>query len=747
MAKKSSRGSSAGASSKGRTRTPASTAAKKAASGTKKPAAKSPPAATISASDRLHRSIKTALAGRPLDVLPGLTEAWMGLLSVPAAQRWLQHLASLAPAALPTAAAPPTAAVVAPAVVVAPAAVVLPAVPAATPAASSDMLGTRLSPVDNSSAQSLRTLPIKIDTAMDPRLQLALANHQTGKSGLNLASTTGDEVAVIARVKSVEEWEALPDIFAGCNLGKTGDGSSIVTGRVPIQRIEAVRAEPTIVSLKASQPVGPTLSATIQSMLVSDQALPANAAPDGGRDVVIGIVDFGCDFAHRNFRDQNGNSRLLALWHQNGAARPDSPFGYGRKYTAAEIDAALPAPNPYTALGYGPAEALDGTHGTHVMDIAAGNGLGSTQAGVAPKAGIVFVEAATSDLASEGPATVNQAFGDSVQLLEAVRFIFDTAGDKPCVCNLSLGTNGGPHDGTSLVEQGLDAIVREKPNRAVVIAASNSQLHGIHTSGQVPAAGNHEIIWQQRSQGGGEFEMWYGGARRLEVTLVATDGTVFGPVQPGDNLSIGQTGAIAIFMSSRLSDPNNHDNVIGIWLAEGMPGDNFVVRLRSLDGQPVDYHAWIERNDFAQASFAAPVSTHTLGSISTGHETVVVGSYDGHKPAFPLSNFSSAGPTRDGRNKPELSAPGQNVMAAKSRTGTGIVRKSGTSMAAPAITGLIALIFAEARRNGRDLPISELRARLQSNATINPPAVPAGTWDGRYGFGRANGGSIQDTPV
>src|ERR1043166_798989 len=610
--------------------------------------------------------------------------------------------------------------------------------------ASSDMLGTCLSQIEAKSPAKLQELSVKIATSMDPRLQLAIANQRTGKRGLALASTIGDEIAVVARVKSVDEWQALPDVLHTAALGRAGD-SSIVTGRIPIQRIEDLRKQPTILSLKASQPVRPHLGATLPAMGVAPNALPAGISPDGGSRAIVGIVDFGCDFAHLNFTLANGKTRLLALWHQAGVATANSPFGYGRLSSRDESDAALAAADPYRALGYGPAvdtPFTQGTHGTHVMDIAAGNGPGSAAPGGAPKADLIVVEASVSDIPWTGPESVHKAFGDSVQLLEAVRFIFDTAGDRPCVCNISLGTNGGPHDGSSLVEQGLDAIVREKSDRAVVIAASNSQLQNIHTSGQVLATETHEIVWQQRNSGGGEFELWYPGARRLEVTLAATDGTTFGPVQPGDNLPIGSDGKIAIFISSRLGDPNNHDNIIGIWLAEGLSADDWTVRLKSADGNAVDYHAWIERNDNAQASFARPVPTHTLGSISTGHDSIVVGSYDAHKPQFPLSSFSSRGPTRDGRNKPEVSAPGQNVMAARSRTLTGITRKSGTSMATPAVTGLIALILSEARRRNRSLGIEELRTKLMSQALRNPPEGPAATWDPFYGNGRASGSSV-----
>jgi hypothetical protein len=196
-------------------------------------------------------------------------------------------------------------------------------------------------------------------------------------------------------------------------------------------------------------------------------------------------------------------------------------------------------------------------------------------------------------------------------------------------------------------------MVQERPNRAVVIAAGNAQTDDIHTSGTVQADEDHRIDINQQSEGGAEFQLWYESAGRLRVTVLAPDDSVFGPVEPGNNMTIGAPNQIAIFVGSRLDDPNNHDNVIGIWIAEGLSEDNFVIQLRSVDGKPVKYHAWLERDDRRQASFVTPVPTHSLGSISTGHNSIVVGSYDAHKPTFPISSFSSSGPTRDGRNKPE----------------------------------------------------------------------------------------------
>src|SRR5262249_50742152 len=113
-----------------------------------------------------------------------------------------------------------------------------------------------------------------------------------------------------------------------------------------------------------------------------------------------------------------------------------------------------------------------------------------------------------------------------------------------------------------------------------------------------------------------------------------------------------------------------------------------------------------------------------------------VGSVDAQPaPTRSLSYFSSVGPTRDKRSKPEVSAPGHRVWAAWSRTGTKVTQKSGTSMASPAITGLVALLLADARSRNMNLDIAAIRQRLLAGVLRTPPG---GTeWDPRYGFGRA----------
>lgn len=569
-------------------------------------------------------------------------------------------------------------------------------------------------------------------TQMDPKLQQIVVCRQNGGTKRATSSTSEDEIAVMAKVTDPKAWFNLTEVRAGAYIGKSDDPQcSIVTGRIPIKRIEFIREQAFVKSLKAARKVTQALSATITETMAGPH-LPAGMKATGGKGAIVGIVDFGCDFAHLNFLTANKKTRIKKIWDQSqdhvGTAVP-----YGKLFTEAAINSALTKPEPYNALGYSPGIA---SHGTHVMDIAAGNGIGSGMPGVAPEADIIFVELDGSDVPWDGVASVGKNFGDSVQLLEALKFIFDEAGDQPCVINASLGTNGGPHDGSTLVEQAIDSLVTEKPNRAVVIAASNSFADGIHAAGTVTPNATHDLVWL--IPGGditsNEMEIWYPGALRLEVEVLDPGGASVGTVPPDESGTVKDgNGNIVLFIANRLDDPNNHDNMIGIFLNNQLPGQ-WTVRLKNTQAENTPFHAWIERDDRGQSSFAPPHdNSFTLGSISCSHFAISVGSYDAHRTDVPLSWFSSSGPTRDNRQKPEVSAPGHDVNAAKSRSETGVVSKSGTSMASPAVAGSIAVMLAEAKSRNINLSIDEIRKQVISKARKNPPGED---WDPRYGFGR-----------
>src|SRR4051812_4308316 len=270
----------------------------------------------------------------------------------------------------------------------------------------------------------------------------------------------------------------------------------IVTCRIPAGRVREVRAHPAVVSLKASRIVEPVAARPADAASVPAQGgrEPAPGEP-AGRNVVIGFLDWGCDFAHPAFRRPDGGTRLLALWDQRARRQADGidPYGYGRLLTREQIDAALATNAPYAALDYLPAasDLGSGAHATHVMSIAAGSASAPEGArGVAPEAELVFVHLASGLTSEEGD------LGDSVRILEALDFIRSIAGERPFVVNQSLGRTGGDHSGRSLVEMAIDQLIEEAPGRAVVQSAGNYFDKRIAAQGRLRPGRIESLDWE-----------------------------------------------------------------------------------------------------------------------------------------------------------------------------------------------------------------------------------------------------------
>jgi subtilisin family serine protease len=638
--------------------------------------------------------------------------------------------------------------------------------------------GIALAPADKMTAASGSAggSNVQMDAHLH-RLAGAVGDGRARK--LATASTPENEVAVIARVNDKKAFSKLKDVKVSSKPIKETDTTWLLTARMPLHKVKEVRQHESVQSLKASQRLRPCLEKTLGDIGVASDGnhnlLLDSSLADGGSGILVGIIDFGMDFRHKNFRDANGKSRILAIWDQRPSSNPKSPsqsgydYDYGTLYTQDDINAALEKSDPYAALGYGPpADDLfqTGAHGTYVADVAAGNGRASTQLigkGVASNADIIFVEASTQAIPTSDASVIGTSFGDSVQLVEAINFIFDFAdknGKRPCVINLSMGTNGGPHDGSTLVEKWIDChLGPETPNRAVVIAAANQFGKKMHATGTVSAAQPVELKWHifPNDATNNELEIWYSKDDQFDVEVI----------KPGDSTPIagarfGETKEFPIWEHSlivvvnRKHDSCNGDNTINVFLDHELVPGEWIVRLRGVSVTDGRFHAWIERDENGPSQFEPGVSyviddAVTLGSIACGQRSIVVGSYDAHQGQQPLSANSGSGPTRNGRKKPDLSAPGENVLAAYSRT---LVRRntlSGTSMSAPAVAGVIALMLAEAKAQGISLSAEEIRDILIRTARKDPPLISEslagnhtyqdaeyGFWHPRYGFGRVS---------
>ena len=465
------------------------------------------------------------------------------------------------------------------------------------------------------------------------------------------------------------------------------------------------------------------------TVLSSDERRPPDVKATG-RGVVVGVVDWGFDFAHPDFLNKDGTTRILALWDQRGSRLPNSPepWGYGVVHDRAAINRALKQKDPYAALGYHPADSDTGfgCHGTHVLSIAAGGGGEDRPTGIAPEADLIVVHNAPWDELDTG------RLGDSVTLLEGIDFIARTAGDRLWVINLSMGRHGEQHDGSTLIEQGLDAAIRLAPGRAVCLSAGNYFDKRIHASGQLRPTQERTIIWEiiEGKPTNNQLEFWYSWQDRFEVAVRSPDGSIAARAAIGERSKFLVGGKEVGNVYHRGQEPNNLDNHITIYLYQDAPAGEWEVTLIGTDVIDGRYHAWVERDVSCPRcqSRLRPddADPHcTTGTICNGRRTLAVGAYNTHDPEMRLGYFSSVGPTRDGRLKPDLCAPGVSVLAARSaprekpETVQLLTRMSGTSMAAPHVTGTVALMFQAAPRRLRIEETHNLL--LQSTRKVNVP--------------------------
>lgn len=493
-----------------------------------------------------------------------------------------------------------------------------------------------------------------------------------------------------------------------------------------------------------------------------------------GNGVVVGIIDDGCALAHCDFlkpraANSPAESRIRYLWDQGGADNPPLPWKsvtdfYGRELDKKAIDDALNLPanrNGHLIREDAVYEQLDyrirevATHGTHVMDIAAGTGqsLMGVQ-GVAPGAEIIFVQLPIHAI-DEGAAALWP------YIVDGVRYIFDRAakldgGNKPAVVNISYGGYDGPHDGTSELEQALDEMLAE-PERAIVLAAGNGFEARCHATKAVqknaPAPASLHWIVNAQDQTANELDLWYDHNSELRIRLTPPRGAI----NPAGWIALGQAsditrsdGRIIGYIEHLSSGMGNNANRVFVSLnptdaaADAgaharAPSGVWTVELEHHKGPNAQVHAWIWRDDAGRARNAQLRQSrfrpddaspdYTIGGWATGHVAISVGAYNAATEE--VCRYSACGPTRPVGGKPDRAKPDIYAPAEEDVRGRGVLsasalsarptRMNGTSASAPQVTGLIALLFEYARANGLNLPNDEIIQYLEAGA------VPADT--------------------
>ena len=407
-----------------------------------------------------------------------------------------------------------------------------------------------------------------------------------------------------------------------------------------------------------------------------------------GKGVLVAVIDSGIDYYHEDFRNEDGTTRILELWDQTA----------DRKYTREEINEALEKGSRGEARTVVP--SIDGSgHGTAVAGIAAGNGReqGGRYRGVAFLSELLVVKLGVPD---------PEGFPRTTELMKAVDYVVKKAAEyrMPVAVNLSFGNTYGSHDGTSLLESYLDAAAGY--GRTVIVAGTgNEGGKGGHISGVLEEGNPRDIeLSVSPYETGLNVQLWKAYTDEFQINLIAPSGRDFGPLIPeaGPQTLNYENMRILIYYG----EPSPYSQAQEIYFDFIPMGDYLSSGIWTFRLTPVRlvngrYDFWLPSSGVLNRStyFLSPTQDTTLTIPSTAAMVISVGAYDDSYQLY--ADFSGRGFTRlTNQVKPDLAAPGVNIIAPEN--GGGYAPVTGTSFAAPFVTGSAALMMEWGIVDGND---------------------------------------------
>lgn len=483
---------------------------------------------------------------------------------------------------------------------------------------------------------------------------------------------------------------------------------------------------------------------------------PAGELPvlnNQGSGVIVGFVDTGINYTDSLFRNVDGSTRIIGIWDQtnnsdnsnnieNKTAKPFSAFSalYGTQYTAEEINLALNSDNPASIV---PTRDENG-HGTFLASIAAGNrDERAGFSGAAPQASIAMVKLKPAKqylrdfyLIQDGA----EAYQEN-DIMMGVSYLYFLARkySMPLVVCIPLGTNMGSHMGMSRLGQYLNQV--SLSNGSAVITAAGNETGARHHFRAVMDADTDEVTAELRvgeREAGFSMELWAENMGAYTVGFISPTGEVAREISVplrGENTVSFLLEQTQITVYTQIADVSSGSQFIFMRFENPMSGIWRILIRNSLDIRET-FHIWLPVRGFIsdETYFLRPDPDTTITDPGNARYPITVTAYDHTKNSIYI--HASRGYSLSGRIKPDLAAPGVNILGA-SVSGRRLTRMSGTSVSAAHLAGAAAILLNWGILNANypylDTPV--LKSIFVRGAQRNP----ALTYPNReFGYGTLN---------
>ena len=439
---------------------------------------------------------------------------------------------------------------------------------------------------------------------------------------------------------------------------------------------------------------------------------PAGELPvlnNQGAGVIVGFVDTGINYTDSLFRNADGSTRIIGIWDQtnnsdnsnnieNETAKPISAFSalYGTQYTAEEINLALNSDNPASIV---PTRDENG-HGTFLASIAAGNrDERAGFSGAAPQASIAMVKLKPAKQYLRDFYLIRDG-ADAYQendIMMGVSYLYFLARkySMPLVVCIPLGTNMGSHMGMSRLGQYLNQV--SLSNGSAVITAAGNETGARHHFRAVMDASTDEVTAELRvgeREAGFSMELWAENMGVYTVGFISPTGEVAREISVplrGENTVSFLLEQTQITVYTQIADVSAGSQFIFMRFENPMSGIWRILIRNSLDIRET-FHIWLPVRGFItdETYFLRPDPDTIITDPGNARYPITVTAYDHTKNSIYI--HASRGYSLSGRIKPDLAAPGVNILGA-SVSGRRLTRMSGTSVSAAHLAGAAAILL------------------------------------------------------